>query len=431
MHTVLVLNPGHFHAALVFRESHPRLSGDIHVYSEPGPDLDRFLEIVRSFNERKTNPTRWELHVYTGEDGLERLISEKKGDLVVLAGKNNARMELIDTLTRAGFSILGDKPWLTTGKALPFLRSTLASDRPLAVDIMTERYEITTTLQKEFIAEKEVLGEVRIDPDGSPSVYKESVHHLYKIVNERPLVRPPWFFDIRIQGEGLVDVSTHLVDMTHWMLFPGEPIQFEEDIELLDARRWPTPVPLHTFRKITQMDHYPDSLRQDVKDDVLHYYCNGDLFYRVRNIPVHIRILWNLEIPEGGGDTHRAQVKGTRSDLMIRQLPERGFVPELLIAPHEDLPEVEESVKACLDRWSDRFPGLSVMREDENLLIHIPDALRTTHEEHFCQVRDAFLDHLETGALPVGTRACLLSKYTLLAEARKRALGSPFEPLKV
>ncbi len=57
------------------------------------------------------------------------------------------------------------------------------------------------------------------------------------------------------------------------------------------------------------------------------------------------------------------------------------------------------------------------------------DRFRTTHEEHFCQVRDAFLEYLHAGAVPPEERYNLVSKYSLLASARKRALTSPFEPL--
>lgn len=98
MHTVIILNPGHFHAALVLRDSHPSLADDIFVYSEQGPDLDRFMAMAGSFNKRRNNPTRWSIHVYTGADYLEKLIAEKKGDIVVLAGKNNTRMEDIEIL---------------------------------------------------------------------------------------------------------------------------------------------------------------------------------------------------------------------------------------------------------------------------------------------------------------------------------------------
>ena len=430
MHTILILNPGHFHAALVLRESHPVLSQDIYVYSEPGPDLDRFLDMVDAFINRKNNPADWRIHVYTGPDYLEKLIEEKKGDIVVMAGKNHTKIEHIERLNRAGFSVLADKPWVVTAETLPLLQAAMEDERPLNIDIMTERFEITTLLQKDLLAEEEVFGMARVDEDGSPTVFKESIHHLYKIVNDQPLVRPPWHFDINVQGEGIVDVTTHLVDMTHWMLFPGVAIDFEQDIELQHARRWPTLVPLDKFSKITQLDHFPDSIQNDVKDDGLHYFCNGELIYRVKEIPVHIRVIWNLEIPEGGGDMHASIIKGTRSDLMIRQLQQCGFKVELLIVPRKNPAQVQAAVQRCLERWSHKYPGLSLKREEDKILIDIPDELRTTHEEHFCQVRDMYLDTLAQGACSPESRACLVSKYTLLAEARKRALASPFDPLK-
>jgi predicted dehydrogenase len=429
MHKLLILNPGHFHAALVLRERHPSLSDDIYVYSEPGPDLDRFLEIAEAFNNRQVNPTRWRITVYRGEDSLEKLIDEKKGDIVVLAGRNNTKMKNIDALSRAGFAILADKPWVTTEAALPFLRSTLAPDRPLAADIMTERYEIATLLQKKFLKEKNVFGKIRIEKDTSPSVFKECVHHLYKIVNERPLVRPIWYFDIDVQGEGIVDTTIHLVDMTQWMLFPGTAIDYEKDIELLEARRWATRVPLDKFAKITGADHFPQNIREYVKDDILDYFCNGELIYRIRDVPVYLREIWYLEEPPGGRDTHRSLIKGTRSDLMIRQLRENDFKTELLIVPRENREQVENAVKLCLTKWSERYPGLSATPEKNALLIQIPDNIRTTHEQHFYRVRDAFIEQLNKGTEPPEHRACTIAKYTLLAKARTKALASPFEML--
>ncbi|UCD82117.1 MAG: hypothetical protein JSW26_12030 [Desulfobacterales bacterium] len=430
MHTLLILNPGHFHAALVLRERHPRLADDIYVYSEPGPDLDRFLEIVESFNKRQIDPTCWRINVYRGKDSLEKLMQEKAGDIVVLAGRNNTKMKNIDTLNRAGFAILADKPWVTTEEALPFLRSTLAPDRPLAADIMTERYEIATLLQKEFLTEEKVFGQIRLEDDTSPAVFKECVHHLYKIVNEKPLVRPAWYFDIDVQGEGIVDTTIHLVDMTQWMLFPGTSIDYEKNIELIDARRWATAVPLDKFAKITGSDQIPRNVRGYVKDDILNYFCNGELIYRIKGVPVHLREIWYLDEPPGGKDTHRSLIKGTRSDLMIRQLPEKSFKTELLIVPRETREEVEEAVRDCLTKWSDRYPGLSMAPEKNALLIRIPDNLRTTHEQHFYRVRDAFIEHLDKGTEPPEHRACTIAKYTLLAKARTKALESPFEMLR-
>lgn len=429
MHTMIILNPGHFHAGLVLRESHPALFSDIYVYSEEGPDLDRFMNMVDAFNTRKIDPTTWRIHVYTGTNYLEKLIAEKKGDIVAIAGKNNTKMEHIESLKCAGFSVLADKPWIIDEASLPLLRAAMKDERPFADDIMTERFEITTLLQREFLAQESVFGQLRVDADGSPTVFKESIHHLYKIVNDQPLVRPPWHFDIDVQGEGIVDVTSHLVDMTHWMLFPGAAIHYEQDIELLNARRWPTLIPLDKFSKITQLNHFPDSIHNEVKDDGLHYFSNGELLYRVKEIPVHIRVIWNLEIPEGCGDRHFSIIKGTRSDLMIRQLPDRGFKVELLIVPRKNPSEVEAVVKGCLERWSHQYPELSLCRKDESILIEIPDELRTSHEEHFCQVRDTYLDCLSKGSYPPENSSGIVSKYTLLAEARKRALTSPFEPI--
>ena len=429
MHTLLILNPGHFHAALVLRESHPALSREVFVYSESGADLDRFVAMAESFNRRADNPTDWNLHITTGSDYRNKLVQEKKGNIVVIAGKNDAKMDHVEQLTRAGFHVLTDKPWLTSEAGLPQLHSAMQADRPFSLDIMTERFEITTILQKEFLAEEAVFGRVQIDPDGQPTVFKESVHHLYKIVNQKPLVRPAWYFDVAIQGEGIVDVTTHLVDMTHWMLFPDQRIDFNQDIDLLQARRWPTAIPLNMFRKITQVDDFPDAVRPDVTGDSLACFCNGELLYRVKGIPVHVRVIWNLEIPEGGGDTHCSIIRGTRSNLLIRQLPERGFKVELLIEPKEDPARIAAAVDACLERWSQKYPGLSAAREKDNIRVDIPDPLRTTHEEHFCQVRDMYLDCLNRQIDPPWERTGIVSKYTLLVKARKMALGSPYESL--
>ena len=49
----------------------------------------------------------------------------------------------------------------------------------------------------------------------------KSVHYFSKTVAGVPLKRPPWFFDVRQEGEGIVDTSTHLVDLIQWEAFPG------------------------------------------------------------------------------------------------------------------------------------------------------------------------------------------------------------------
>jgi hypothetical protein len=115
---------------------------------------------------------------------------------------------------------------------------------------------------------------------------------------------------------------------------------------------------------------------------------------------------------------------------MIRQLPQTGFKTELLVVPREGREQVEKAVQECLVKWSNRYPGLAAVPEKNALLIQIPDYLRTTHEQHFYRVRDAFIENLDQGTTPPEHRPCTLAKYTLLAEARTRALASPFEMLR-
>ena len=78
-----MLDPGHFHAALTLRRSHVRLNDDVYVYATDGPDVDAFIELVENFNQRTEDPTHWRLHVYRGDDPLERLLSERRGEVVV------------------------------------------------------------------------------------------------------------------------------------------------------------------------------------------------------------------------------------------------------------------------------------------------------------------------------------------------------------
>ena len=414
-HTIVVLNPGHFHAGLTLRKSHPRLNEDVYVYTEDGPDVESFLRMVESFNERPKEPTRWKLHVYRGHDYLERLRAERPGDVVIIAGRNDTKMASIHRLHADGFFVLGDKPWLIVASELDLLNET-APAPPLAMDIMTERHEAATLVQKVLTEHAEVFGRFRTG-GGEPAIVMKSVHHLYKIVNQKPLVRPAWFFDTRVQGEGITDVTTHLVDLVQWMTGGGEPFDYERDIELLSARQRPTQVPRDIFARITGLPDFPTALRDRVKDGALHYLCNAGFSYRVRGIPVYLESLWNLAIPEGGGDTHDAIVRGTRADLIIEQGPATRFVTELTVRPVENDSAYARALSNAVASLQSAFPGIAVEPTGPTYRITIPTALRTTHEEHFAAVLEEFLGYIDSGGRPANLGPDLISKYTLLARA--------------
>jgi predicted dehydrogenase len=414
-HTIVILNPGHFHAALMLRERHPLIDDDVHVFAEDGPDVDNFVRLIHAFNDRIVDPTRWTLYVYRGADYLEKLIAQRPGEVVIVAGRNNEKMPLIHLLHAQDFCVLGDKPWLIESEQIGLLREVTAS-APLAMDIMTERHEIANRVQRALVQQPAVFGDFRIDGD-QPAIAIRSVHHLYKMVNKRPLQRPAWYFDPAVQGEGIIDVTTHLVDLVQWMTGNGVRFDFERHVERLSARQWPTAIPRDVFSLITGLEDFPEILDERVIDGALQYLCNAALSYRLRGIPVEIETLWGLQEPEGGGDLHRAILRGTKSDLIVDQGPETGFLTMLTINPVEGGKAFAEALTDAVAKMQTEFPGLGIEAAGVEFRITIPKALRTTHEQHFAAVLQTFLAYIDEGTWPGNLGSDLDTKYTLLARA--------------
>ena len=157
LHRAVFYEPGHFHAALTLRAPNPRLARDIHVYATPGPEREAFVALVESFNQRADNPTHWLLHLHEGEQLLQRVVADGQGDFVVLAGRNNTKLETMAHLTQAGLHVLADKPWLTDSRQLPYLVQVTTGPR-LAVDIMTVRHSILAQLIAHIVHTPELFG---------------------------------------------------------------------------------------------------------------------------------------------------------------------------------------------------------------------------------------------------------------------------------
>src|SRR5437667_11381335 len=95
MHTLLFLAPGHFHAALTLRAPQARAADEVYVYAREGAELRDFLALVERFKRRSANPTRWRPVVRTSGDPLARLVDERRGGVVVLAGKHGGKARTI------------------------------------------------------------------------------------------------------------------------------------------------------------------------------------------------------------------------------------------------------------------------------------------------------------------------------------------------
>jgi predicted dehydrogenase len=414
-HRLLIVNPGHFHAALTLRERSPLIEDDIHVFAEDGPELEDFLRLVHAFNDRPVDPTRWTLYVHRGADYLEQLVATRPGNVVILAGINSEKLPLIHFLHGQGFTVLGDKPWLIDSGQFDMLKEVTAGGSP-ARDIMTERHEIANRLQRALMRQPELFGTLRRDGD-VPAVEMRSVHHLSKLVNGNPLRRPAWYFDTAMQGEGISDVTTHLVDLVQWMLDDGTRFDLDRDVAGLAARQWPTVVPGDVFARVTGLDEFPRTLQQHVVEGALHYLCNASIAFRLRGAPVELEALWGLQEPAGSGDLHHAVVRGTRAELIVSQGPETGFLSAVTVKPVHSSKDIATALADALTLLQDEFPGVGSVPEGENFRLIIPSHLRSTHEQHFAAVVRDFLGTLEEGANARSVAADLEFKYGLLSRA--------------
>jgi len=423
---LMTLDPGHFHAALVQKTMLAGVSPVVHVYAPDGEELEAHLKRIEAYNTRAENPTAWKTIVYRGPDYLERMIRERPGNVVVISGNNRRKIEYIESCVQAGLHVLADKPMaIDTDSFHRLCRAFEIAQRNgvLLYDIMTERYEITTVLQREFSMIPEVFGLLVTGTPEEPAVTKESVHHFSKTVSGSPLVRPAWFFDVTQQGEGLVDVTTHLVDLIQWECFPEQSLDWRKDVEMLRARRWPTVLTPEQFRKITRKDPWPDYLLKDVTNGQLHVYANGEMIYRLRGIHAKVSVIWNFEAPPGGGDTHFSILRGTRAHLVIRQGAEQNWKPVLYIepAPGVSKENLQAALTRALPKIQARYPGVDLQPTERGWTVVVPDKYHVGHEAHFAQVAEKFLRFLREGRMPDWEVPNMITKYYTTTRALELA----------
>jgi predicted dehydrogenase len=431
---LVVLDPGHFHAALLQKSMVPGVDATVHVYAEGSPDLDDYLQKITGYNERSASPTAWRTVVHAGADFLERFAAERAGDVVVIAGNNRRKAEYISRAVEAGMHVLADKPMAIDDAGFDSLRRAFALAQAKGVllyDIMTERHEITTMLQKEFSRIAAVFGDLLEGSVAEPAVVKESVHHFSKQVSGAPIKRPAWFFDVAQQGEGLVDITTHLVDLVQWECFPEAILEFARDIRILGARRWPTAISAAQFAQVTRLPRFPEFLRKDVgRDDTLQTYANGEIDYRIKGVHAKVRVLWNFEAPDGAGDTHYSVMRGSKANLVIRQGAAEGFRPVLTIEPgaKASAAELAAAMPRALSLLRETFPGIDAQRTGNAWPVQVPESYHVGHEAHFGQVAAQFLGYVEAGALPVWEIPDMIAKYATTTRALDLARAASISP---
>jgi len=414
-HKLVTLDPGHFHAALIQKEMSPEVSPRVAAYAPLGREIIDHMSRIARFNSRAQNPTSWELDVHCSADFLERMLKDRPGDVVVLSGRNRGKINYIKACLENGLHVLADKPWILTTLEFPKLQEVLETAERnglIAYDVMTERHEVTSILQRELVNNEGIFGALLKGTQDEPAVVMESVHHLLKTVAGEPLLRPAWFFDIDQQGEGLSDVGTHLVDLVQWTLLPEQAVDFRKDIEVIDALRWPTRLTLEEFQRVTGENTFPGYLKTGPGG--LDYFCNNTVHYRLRGVHVKVTALWNYQAAPGAGDTHLAMYRGTRSRVEVRQGKQENYRPELYVAPNrtDEKPAVYAALRQKIGKLVQRFPGLGIEDRGPSMRILIPDEHRIGHEAHFAQVARQFFAYLNRpDSLPAWENPNMLAKY--------------------
>jgi predicted dehydrogenase len=445
---LITLDPGHFHAALFQKQSLPGVSDTVHVYAPLGNDLLLHLQRIAQFNSRAQDPTRWKLEIHTGPDFFDRLLMERPGNVVVISGRNEGKIDRIRRLVERGLHVLADKPWIIELQDMPKLAAALdmaAAHGVVAYDAMTQRFEITCLLQKALVNDPAIFGECLPGSATEPAVRMESVHYLLKEVAGVPSLRPAWFFDIRQQGEGLADVGTHLVDLVQWILFPGQAIHYENEIRVLDAARWPTLLTRQQFQRVTGEASFPDYLAAYIRpssesgtpasagaEGRLEYYANNSVLYAIRGVHVSLTVKWGFAPAPGASDSEIAIFRGSKARVEVRQGAEQHYRAEVYVVPNQTsaMAETVRALQRRVDLLQGVYPGLAFEQQSDRLHIIIPDRYRIGHEQHFALLTEQFLQYVRAaGSEPDWEKPNMLAKYYVTTKgvdlARSRASNRP------
>ena len=422
---LITVDPGHFHAALVQKSMYPGVDSNVQVYAPLGSDLQMHLNKITAYNSAKLAPTHWNEIVYTGTDFFKKMVQERKGNVVVLAGNNQLKTDYILQSVQAGFNVFSDKPMAINTEGFEKLKKAFQiadSKKVLLYDIMTERYEITTILQRALSMQPALFGQLEKGTPENPAVTKESVHHFFKYVSGAPLTRPAWFFDVAQEGEGIVDVTTHLVDLVQWECFPEKIIDYRKDIRLLSAKSWNTSLSAAQLKEVTQLAAVPEYLTKymDAAGNV-QVKCNGEINYLINGVHAKVSVIWNYRAPEGTGDTHYSIMRGTKCNLVIRQGAEQKFQPTLYIEPINENQDAAAQVNLAIASLQANYPGIAIAKANKGWEVVIPASYKEGHESHFARVTEKYLGYLKSKQLPVWEVPNMLAKYFVTTEARKLA----------
>lgn len=412
---LIQLDPEHSHAVAAQTQALKNLDSTVYVYAPDSAAIQEYLARIQFLNESKQMPFKWHEVVYAGTDYLARMAQDRKGNVVVLAGNNRKKIDYLEQAVNAGMNVFSDKPMVINSDGFERLKKVYeeADKKHLLVfDMMTERYTILNKIQRSLMQDTILFGKLKQGSPDHPAILESSVHHFYRGGKGS---RPAWYFDVKQQGEGIADVTTHLIDLTFWKAFPEQIIDYAKDVKVISASHSPVNFTEAEFTKATSLPDIPESLGSYRKDSLLEVMCNGVINYRIKGVYTRVKVDWRVIMPEGGNDLRAAYAEGTKATILISQ--EYGQnQPVLLVQKANNISDLkfQKNLIQALGRLLLGYPGVSVaVRNHHPAEINIPENLNSPHDPTF----QIYLSYLRNGGLPQWEVPNTLAKYYLTTKA--------------
>lgn len=415
---MIQLDPTHSHAAAAQNDQLDCLDSTVFIYAPDTNAIEPYLRQIKVFNSRQENPTNWNEQIYFGNDYLEKMVADKKGNVVVLAGNNRLKIDYMEHSIKAGMNVFSDKPMVIDQAGFERLKNCyqLANQKGLLLfDMMTERYSLINRVQLALMKDSMLFGRLTKGTKAHPAIFESSVHHFYRGGKGS---RPAWYFDVLQQGEGVVDVTTHLIDLAFWKTFPQQAIDYHKDIKVLDANHKAVRITKSEFSAATSLPEIPLSLASYIKDSMLSIFASGDISFNVKGVYAAVNVEWRAATPKGGNDIRNAYAEGDKSIVFIEQEFGRSK-PRLCIQKRNNVSD--KNFKEQLDKsfalLQKDFPGISWSAEGKLIQINMPAELEVKRDITF----KVFTDYLLHHSLPKWEIPNTLAKYFITTTALEMA----------
>jgi len=182
---------------------------------------------------------------------------------------------------------------------------------------------------------------------------------------------------------------------------------------------------LSQFRAITKLEAFPDYLAASVVNDtILNADSNGEIIYQLKGVFAKTSVIWNYQAPEGTGDTHYSIMRGTKSNLVIRQGAEEQYAATLYIEPVAKDSGFEGALLENFKALEAKYPGVALEKGKTGWKVIVPDSYKEGHEAHFARVTQNFIKYLLEGSMPAWEVPNMLAKYYTTTQALELAKKS-------